>query len=98
MKTDSRSVCLRFGPKTAGSSPDAPWSHPIEATFPSGLDRHVAIPVTPPKPQETAKPGEIYLATTRPCKANASVPFGRAQHTISSVFGRLTSRHKLHVG
>ena len=57
MKSGSRAVCLRFGPQTAGSGVDAPWSHPIEASFPGGVDRHVAITVRPPQPSETAKPG-----------------------------------------
>ena len=53
----SRAVCLRFAPHTAGSKADAPWSHPIQASFPAGVDRHVAIPVQPPQPSETAEPG-----------------------------------------
>ena len=58
VKSDSRAVCLRFGPDTAGSSGGgAPWSHPVETASPGGLDRHVAIPVLPPAPAETAKPG-----------------------------------------
>ncbi len=57
MKSDSRAVCLRFGPQTAGSGVNAPRSHPIEASFPGGVDRHVAIPVQPPQPSETARPG-----------------------------------------
>ena len=28
MKSGSRAVCLRFGPQTAGSGVNAPWSHP----------------------------------------------------------------------
>ncbi len=64
MKSDSRAVCLRFGPQTAGSGANAPWSHPIEASFPGGVDRHVAIPVQPPQPFETARPGDssAYLS------------------------------------
>lgn len=57
MKSESRAVCLRFGPQTAASSSNAPWSHPVEASFPGGVDHHVAIPVAPPEPAETAKPG-----------------------------------------
>ncbi len=58
MRSDSRAVCLRFGPRTSGSGVNAPWSHPIEASFPGGVDRHVAIPVQPPQPSETARPGD----------------------------------------
>ncbi|KAL0023442.1 hypothetical protein WJX79_002822 [Trebouxia sp. C0005] len=36
MKSDSRAVCLRFGPQTAGSGVNAPWSHPIETSVPGG--------------------------------------------------------------
>ncbi len=36
MRSDSRAVCLRFGPQTAGSGVNAPWSHLIEASFPGG--------------------------------------------------------------
>ncbi|DBA72324.1 TPA: hypothetical protein ACH3X2_010565 [Trebouxia sp. C0005] len=36
MKSDSWAVCLRFGPQTAGSGVNAPWSHPIEASLPGG--------------------------------------------------------------
>ena len=57
MKSESRAVCLRFAPPTAGSGEGSPWSHPLEASFPGGTDRHVAIPVQPPTPSETAKPG-----------------------------------------
>ncbi|KAL3132004.1 hypothetical protein ABBQ32_14227 [Trebouxia sp. C0010 RCD-2024] len=59
VKSESRAVCLRFGPDTAGSKEGAPWSHPVETAFPGGFDRHVAIPVIPPAPAETAKPGEV---------------------------------------
>jgi len=61
MRSDSRAVCLRFGPQTAGSGVNAPWSHLIEASFPGGggWDRHVAIPVQPPQPLETARPGDL---------------------------------------
>ncbi|DBB13379.1 TPA: hypothetical protein ACH3X3_005112 [Trebouxia sp. C0006] len=62
MKSDLRAVCLRFGPQTAGSGVTAPWSHPVEASFPGGVDRHVAIPVQPPQPSETARPGEASSA------------------------------------
>ena len=74
-KSESRSVCLRFGPKTAGSHADAPWSHPVEAAFPAGLDRHVAIPVIPPEPTETAKPGHTHncLSRTTSVRRAASV-------------------------
>ena len=61
MKSDSRAVSLRFGPATAGSGVDAPWSHPIEASFPGGVESHVAIPVQPPSPSETAKPGAFCV-------------------------------------
>ena len=57
VKSESRAVCLRFGVQTAASSSGAPWSHPVEAAFPGGVDHHVAIPVVPPEPAETAKPG-----------------------------------------
>ena len=64
MKSDSQAVCLRFGPQTAGSGANAPWSHPIEASVPGRVDRHVAIPVQPPQPSETARPGDssAYLS------------------------------------
>ncbi len=64
MMLDSRAVCLRFGPQTVGSGRTAPWSHPIEASFPGGVDQHVAIPVQPPQPSETARPGDslAYLS------------------------------------
>ncbi|DBB13347.1 TPA: hypothetical protein ACH3X3_005082 [Trebouxia sp. C0006] len=62
MKSNPRAVCLRFGPQTAGSGVNAPWSHPIDASFPGGVDRHVAIPVQPPQPFETARPGEASSA------------------------------------
>ena len=32
MKSDWWVVCLRFGPQTAGSGLNAPWSHPVEAS------------------------------------------------------------------
>ena len=34
MKSDSRAVCLRFGPQTAGSGVNAPWSHPHGGLLP----------------------------------------------------------------
>ncbi len=60
MKSDSRAVCLGFGPQTAASGVNAPWSHPIEASFLGEVDRHVAIPVQPPQPSETATPGDSW--------------------------------------
>jgi len=64
MKSDSRAVCLRFGPQTAGSAVNAPWSHPNEASFPGGVDRHLATSVQPSQPSETARPGDFspYLS------------------------------------
>lgn len=61
IKSESRAVCLRFGPQTAASSSNAPWSHPVEAAFPGGVDHHVAIPVAPPEPADTAKPGRYCI-------------------------------------
>ena len=57
MKSESRAVCLCFAPPTAGSGEGSPWSHPLKASFPGGVDRHVAIPVQPPTPSQTATPG-----------------------------------------
>ncbi|DBA65520.1 TPA: hypothetical protein ACH3X2_003176 [Trebouxia sp. C0005] len=62
IKSDSRAVCLRFGSQTAGSGVNVPWSHPIEASFPGGVGRHVAIPVQPPQPSETARPDRGFWA------------------------------------
>ena len=69
MKSDMRAVCLRFGPQTPGSGVNAPWSHPIKASFPGGVDRHVAIPVQPPHTPETARPGDSlpYLSMYNYC-------------------------------
>ena len=58
MKSDLQAVCLRFGPQTAGSGVNAPWSHPIEVYSPGGVDSHMAIPVQPSQPSETARSGE----------------------------------------
>lgn len=61
MKSESRAVCLRFAPPTAGSGEGSPWSHPLEASFPIVADRHVAVPVQPPTPSQTAAPGTLVL-------------------------------------
>ena len=60
MKSESRAVCLRFAPPTAGSGEGSPWSHPLEASFPIVADRHVAVPVQPPTPSQTAAPGTLH--------------------------------------
>ncbi|KAK9819963.1 hypothetical protein WJX72_004515 [[Myrmecia] bisecta] len=55
LKTDRRALCLRFAPETP-SQAAAPWSHPVEADFPNGTDRYVAIPVLPPPEASAAQP------------------------------------------
>ncbi|DBB13333.1 TPA: hypothetical protein ACH3X3_005068 [Trebouxia sp. C0006] len=37
-------------PSDTGSGVNAPWSNPNEASFPGGVEKHVAIPVQPPQP------------------------------------------------
>ena len=60
---------------------DAPWSHPIEASFPGGVESHVTIPVQPPSPSETAKPGAICILMLLP-----DMLMGHLLSSLSSTF------------
>ena len=49
-------------PSDTGSGVNAPWSHPNEASFPAGVEKHVAIPVQPPQPLKQL--GQVTLCLT----------------------------------